>query len=183
MINIKSWFSWMMMFRFLIYQENQLRGPGSSTSRAWRKLGETEDFGRKMAKNTSLHVTFHDMFIWNVHKMFMKCIYDMFIWNVPMKCSCQLYLCPLCCPVSTHSPAPKVELVDMLPTESRSTMLPWSMASVAKLLASVHKLRRALEKSWVCLQTGYPATKKSWFIILSVLVMFRITIIPSNTMI
>lgn len=71
----KSVFLWIWMGvdgswnGFVIFiSENQLRGPGSSTSRAWRKLGETEDFGRKhWVTSCKFSGYVHEMFTWNVH--------------------------------------------------------------------------------------------------------------------
>ena len=148
----------MMMFRFLIYQENLsfcgLDDVWKSTPWAW------------LQHQPSLEKTWRNWGFWAKTRHFMS-VFMICSWNVHMKCSCQLYLCPPLLPwfnrfacskgrTCWHA-ANRISFNDASMEHGVSCKIGCQCSQVE--CTGTQLKWEDLEKSWVCLQTGYPRHK------------------------
>lgn len=150
---------WMMMFRFLIYQENiclfvvwmmseMINSVGLAPAPA--EPGENLEKLRILGENTSFHVTFHDMF-------HMKCSYEMFMSVVSLSPLLPCFNYFACSKGRTcwHA-ANRISFNDA----SMEHGVSCKIGCQCKLSALEHNWNEKIwEKSWVCLQIGYPPRK------------------------
>ena len=127
--------------------------------------GENLEKLRILGENTSLHVRFHDMF--------MKCSYEMFMSVVSLSPLLPWFNRFACSKGRTcwHA-ANRISFNDASMEHGVSCKIGCQCSQVE--CTGTQLKWEDLEKSWVCLQTGYPATNFMVYHLISVI--FRITI-------